>query len=164
LWDLESITEKAQAPILRLEHSLTPFVAFFVVPLFALANAGVTLSTAFGELIREPVVLGIFFGLVIGKQVGITAVAWLVVRAGLASLPSGVTWRHIYGAAWLCGIGFTMSLFIAYLAFGNSETLELAKQGTLAASIVAGAVGYLLLLRTTRSTKPSRATADVEAE
>ncbi|HYI23608.1 MAG TPA: Na+/H+ antiporter NhaA [Candidatus Limnocylindrales bacterium] len=148
LWDLESITEKAQAPMLRLEHSLTPFVAFFVVPLFALANAGVTLSTEFGALLREPVVLGIFFGLIIGKQIGITAVAWLVVRAGLASLPAGVGWRQIYGAAWLCGIGFTMSLFIAYLAFGESATLALAKQGILAASVVAGVVGYLLLRRT----------------
>ena len=122
-----------------------------------MANAGVTLRTDFAALLNEPVVLGIFFGLIVGKQIGITTVAWLVVRTGLASLPAGVGWRQIYGAAWLCGIGFTMSLFIAYLAFGDSETLALAKQGILAASLVAGAVGYLLLRRTASTVEESKA-------
>jgi Na+:H+ antiporter, NhaA family len=148
LWELETLTEKAQAPMLRMEHVLTPWVAFVIVPLFALANAGVTLSGDIGQMLTDQVVLGIFAGLIVGKQIGITGAAYLVVRFGLAALPVGVTWRQIYGAAWLCGIGFTMSLFIANLAYGASEVLDLAKLGILAASLVAGGVGYLLLMRT----------------
>jgi NhaA family Na+:H+ antiporter len=145
LWDLEELTEQAQAPMLRIEHALHPWVAFFIVPLFALANAGVPIGGDVGGLVREPVVLGVFVGLILGKQIGITFGAWLVVRLGLASLPESVTWRHIYGMAWLGGIGFTMSLFIADLAFGTSDSLPLAKIGILAASLVAGSVGYIIL-------------------
>ena len=115
------------------------------MPLFALANAGVPLAGDIVATASEPVVLGILFGLVVGKQVGITLAAWLVVRSGLAALPEGVTWRHIYGAAWLGGIGFTMSLFVADLAFAGTPALDLAKIGILAASVVAGVGGYLAL-------------------
>jgi Na+:H+ antiporter, NhaA family len=153
LWDLEELTENAQAPMLRIEHALHPWVAFFIVPLFALANAGVPIGGDVGGLIGEPVVLGVFVGLILGKQIGITFGAWLVVRLGLASLPESVTWRHIYGMAWLGGIGFTMSLFIADLAFGTSDSLPLAKIGILAASVVAGSVGYVIL-RTHRRVAP----------
>ena len=83
-------------------------------------------------------------GLVLGKQIGITLAAWLVVRLGLAALPDGVTWRHIYGVAWLGGIGFTVSLFVADLAFGEGPTLPLAKMGILGGSIIAGVGGYLI--------------------
>jgi NhaA family Na+:H+ antiporter len=89
----------------------------------------------------------VLLGLVVGKQVGISLAAWIVVRLGLASLPDGVSWRHVYGAAWLGGIGFTMSLFIAGLAYGEGPLLALAKVGILAASLVAGIGGYLLLRR-----------------
>jgi NhaA family Na+:H+ antiporter len=145
LWELEAITGHAQAPMLRIEHALTPVVAFVIVPLFALANAGVVLSGDIGGMLSDPIVVGIVAGLVIGKQVGITAAAWLVVRAGLASLPHGVTWAHVYGAALVCGIGFTMSLFIADLAFGTSDALDLAKVGILVASVIAAAVGYVVV-------------------
>ena len=145
LWELEDLTESAQAPMLRIEHALHPWVAFLIVPLFALSNAGVRIGGDVGALASEPVVLGVVFGLVVGKQVGITLAAWLVVRLGLAALPNAVTWRHIYGAAWLGGIGFTMSLFVADLAFGGSATLDLAKIGILGASVVAGTGGYLIL-------------------
>jgi NhaA family Na+:H+ antiporter len=145
LWELEDLTESAQAPMLRMEHALHPWVAFAIVPLFALANAGVPIAGDLVATATEPVVLGILIGLVVGKQVGITLAAWLVVRAGLATLPDGVTWRHIYGAAWLGGIGFTMSLFVADLAFGDAPSLALAKVGILAASILAGLGGYLVL-------------------
>ncbi len=147
LWDLERLTEHAQAPMLRLEHSLNRLVAFVIVPLFALANAGVLLSGDLAAMLAEPVVLGLLAGLIIGKQIGITLASYLIVRSGVGALPDGVTWRHIYGAAWLCGIGFTMSLFIADLAYGTSETLTLAKFGILAASVLAGLVGYVLLRR-----------------
>jgi NhaA family Na+:H+ antiporter len=150
LWDLETITERAQAPMLRFEHALLPWVAFVIVPIFALANAGVAVAGDLGSMLTEPVVLGVAAGLVIGKQLGITAATLLVVRAGLAPLPSGVTTTHIYGAACLGGIGFTMSLFISDLAFGGGPALGLAKVGILVASIVAGVGGYVVLRFATR--------------
>ena len=151
LWELETITERAQAPMLRFEHALQPWVAFVIVPIFALANAGVPLGGDVGGLLTDPVVLGVALGLIVGKQVGITTATLLVVRAGLAPLPSGVTMKHIYGAAWLGGIGFTMSLFISDLAFGDGSVLALAKIGILIASVVAGVGGYLILRIATRT-------------
>jgi NhaA family Na+:H+ antiporter len=156
LWELETITEHAQAPMLRMEHALTPWVAFVIVPLFALANAGVRLTGDPASLLTDPLVIGILAGLVIGKQIGITAAAWLIVRAGWASLPNGVNWRHVYGAAWVCGIGFTMSLFIADLAFGATDLLAPAKVGILIASVIAATGGYVLLARGAK--RPRRGT------
>jgi NhaA family Na+:H+ antiporter len=147
LWELEDAAEKAQAPMLKIEHALNPWTAFLIVPLFALANAGVAIRGELADIVVEPVFLGVFLGLIIGKQVGISLAAWAVVRLGLASLPDGVRWRHIYGAAWLGGIGFTMSLFIASLAYGDGPLLAFSKVGILAASIVAGIGGYLVLRR-----------------
>jgi NhaA family Na+:H+ antiporter len=103
LWELEDITQRAQAPMLRMEHALHPWVAFLIVPLFALANAGIRIPSDLGAAVSQPVVVGIVVGLVLGKQLGITAAAWLVIRSGFASLPDGVGWRHMYGAAWLGG-------------------------------------------------------------
>jgi NhaA family Na+:H+ antiporter len=140
----------------RLEHALEPWVAFAIMPVFALANAGVRLSREAGAAVLDPVALGIIFGLFLGKQLGVAASCWIVVRAGLASLPSRATWRHMYGVALLCGIGFTMSLFIATLAFGSSDRLEVAKVGVLAGSLLSGFAGYLVLARGNRSTiRPS---------
>lgn len=150
LWELEDLTEGAQAPMLRMEHALHPWVAFLIVPLFALSNAGVPLFGDPVAILTDPLVLGVIVGLIVGKQIGITLAAWLVVRSGLASLPHGVSWRHIYGAAWLGGIGFTMSLFVGDLAYGESPALALSKIGILAASVIAGAGGYLIL-RSTRA-------------
>jgi len=147
LWELEDATEQAQAPMVRMEHALHPWVFFLIVPLFALANAGVRLDLDIASMVNQPITVGVILGLVIGKQVGITLGAAAVVRAGLAALPVGVRWRHIYGAAWLGGIGFTMSLFIAALAYGEAVAeLELAKVGILAASLIAGAGGIVILL------------------
>ena len=112
LAELEDLAEGVQTPLQRLEHALHPWVAFVIVPLFALANAGVALGGGLGAALREPVTLGVVAGLLLGKQLGVTGAAWLAVRAGLADLPEGVTWRHVYGAGWLAGIGFTMSLFV----------------------------------------------------
>jgi NhaA family Na+:H+ antiporter len=151
LWELEDLTESAQAPILRMEHALHPWVAFLIVPLFALSNAGVRLVGDPTAIATEPLVLGVLVGLIVGKQIGITLAAWLVVRSGLATLPRSVSFWHVYGAAWLGGIGFTMSLFVGDLAYGESPALGLAKIGILAASVIAGAVGYLIL-RFVRST------------
>ncbi len=146
LWELEDATERAQAPMLRIEHALHPWVAFLIVPLFALANAGVRLDVDIVATLQQPTTLGVILGLVIGKQVGVTLGAALVVRLGFASLPDGVRWRHVYGAAWLGGIGFTMSLFIGTLAYGEaSPDLELAKVGVLVATVIAGVGGFAIL-------------------
>lgn len=144
LWELESVTEKAQAPMLRIEHALHPWVAFVVLPLFALANAGVPIEEV-ALAVGDPIAVGVLLGLVFGKQIGITLAAVAVVRLGLASLPPAVTWRHMYGAAWLGGIGFTMSLFIGSLAYGDGPTLDVAKIGILGGSILAAAGGYAIL-------------------
>jgi NhaA family Na+:H+ antiporter len=155
LHDLETACERAQAPMQRLEHALHPWVSFVVMPVFALANAGVALDAGAAVALAHPVGLGVVLGLLLGKQVGITLFAWLAVRSGVAALPAGVTWRHVYGAGWLGGIGFTMSLFIASLAFGATDLLATAKVGVLAASAVAGAVGYALVRAAPRPTASS---------
>jgi len=150
LWELEDITRRAQAPMLRLEHALNPWVAFLIVPVFALANAGVRFPPDIGAALSEPVVIGVVVGLVLGKQLGITAAAWLVVRSGLATLPDGVGWRHMYGVAWLGGIGFTMSLFVSELAFPDPALLAAAKLGILVASAIAGLGGFAVLVLASR--------------
>ena len=145
LQKLVATSRSAETPLQRLEHSLHPWVAFAIMPVFALANAGVALHSGVTTALTHTVALGIIAGLVAGKQLGITLAAWLVVGSGLATLPSDVTWRQIYGAGWLAGIGFTMSLFISGLAFAGTELLPEAKMGIMAASIIAGIGGWLIL-------------------
>ncbi|MES2459038.1 MAG: Na+/H+ antiporter NhaA [Armatimonadota bacterium] len=147
LHTLEQAAERVQTPLQRMEHSLHPWVTFAIMPVFALANAGVPLSGTGGGGLLSPVPLGILLGLVLGKPLGVTAAAWLAVRSGVASLPSGVTWQHVIGAGWLGGIGFTMALFIAGLAFPDANSLASAKLGILGASFMAGVIGFTLLLR-----------------
>jgi NhaA family Na+:H+ antiporter len=115
------------------------------MPIFALANAGVVLGGNFGSILGTPLALGILCGLVIGKQIGITLFAWISVKVGLAELPSDVTWKHIYGIGVLGGIGFTMSLFIANLAFTDEHLLNISKTAVLLASLIAGCIGFLIL-------------------
>ncbi|HXE57951.1 MAG TPA: Na+/H+ antiporter NhaA [Gemmatimonadales bacterium] len=143
---IEAAAEAAQAPLQRLEDKLHGVVAFGIMPLFALANAGVPLAGGGAEL-GGPIPLGVILGLVLGKPLGITAFAWLATRLRLADRPAGVTWAAIHGAGWLGGIGFTMSLFIAGLAFDDPSRLTQAKLGILTASAVAGATGWLVLRR-----------------
>lgn len=145
LQTLETTIELAEAPLQRLEHTLHPWVSFFIMPLFALANAGVSLGGDFIGALAHPVSLGIILGLVIGKQIGILTFVWLAVKLKLAELPQGVSWMRLYGVSWLAGIGFTMSLFISGLAFGESALLGNAKVGILAASVIAGASGWAIL-------------------
>jgi NhaA family Na+:H+ antiporter len=143
---METAVHRAEAPLQRMEHALDRPVAYLIMPIFALANAGVRLGGDANS--THPVSLGIIAGLVLGKQLGVTLFTWLNVRMGLATLPDGVTWHHVYGVSWLAGIGFTMSLFIAGLAFGASPLLSTAKVGILVASIIAGVVGGLVLRNT----------------
>lgn len=134
-----------EAPLLRLERSLEPWVSFFIMPLFALTNAGVRLGGIHSYDLYDPAVHGIFFGLLLGKPIGIMLFSWLAVRFGIAHLPEGVGWKHLHAAAWLAGIGFTMSLFISALAFGAGHEDMLAKIGILSASAMAAILGTLLL-------------------
>jgi NhaA family Na+:H+ antiporter len=145
--ELEDACEAVQAPLQKLEHQLHTWVAFGIVPIFALANAGVRLSLEGISGAGLPIVLGIVLGLVVGKPLGLIGLSWLVVRTGVAALPEGVRWVHIVGAGCLAGLGFTMSLFIATLGFGESQLLEAAKLGILTASLIAGLLGFTLLRR-----------------
>lgn len=145
---LEDSCEHVMTPLQRYEHGLQSWVAYFIMPVFALANAGVIVGGNLWRDLTSPIGIGVICGLVLGKQIGITLFSWASVKMGFAALPRGVTWRHIYGAAWLGGIGFTMSLFVANLAFGESELGEMSKVGILTGSIISGTVGYLLLRKT----------------
>ncbi|MDP9485309.1 MAG: Na+/H+ antiporter NhaA [Actinomycetota bacterium] len=144
---LNRTTYKLEPPLHELEHALHPWVAFAVMPLFALANAGVVvLGGDVAATLLNPVSLGILAGLVFDKQLGVTLFAWLAVKSGVSELPRGITWRHVYGAGWLAGIGFTMSLLISDLAFPDVPPLvDAAKLGILVASVIAGAVGWTIL-------------------
>lgn len=145
--ELEDLCEAVQSPLRKLEYRLHGWVALLIMPVFALANAGVALPT--GGLPGEtlPIVLGITLGLTLGKPIGLCGAAWLAVRIGIASLPRGVTWQHMFGVGVLAGIGFTMSLFIATLGFVDAQTLNIAKLAILLGSLIAGVSGLLLLLR-----------------
>ncbi|HEV2644500.1 MAG TPA: Na+/H+ antiporter NhaA [Candidatus Elarobacter sp.] len=134
------------SPLARMERALTPFVAFVIMPLFALANAGVALATS-DAIGAARVTIGALMGLIVGKPLGITLFAWLSVRLGVAAMPEGSSWRALRGVSLLGGVGFTMSLFIAGLAFGETPLLGAAKLGILAASLVAGVSGWLALRR-----------------
>jgi len=145
LQELETAAEQIQSPMQRFEHALHPWVAFLIVPLFALANAGVVFDGDIVEVVTSLESLGIILGLVIGKQLGITLATFLLLRFGLADLPEGVTWRYLYGASCLAGIGFTMSLFVADLAFADPALQTGAKVGILVGSIVAALLGAAVL-------------------
>jgi NhaA family Na+:H+ antiporter len=144
---IEAASRAVQTPLARLEHALLRPVNFVIVPLFALANAGVVLRWA-GAVRGEGVLWGVLLGLVVGKPLGILLASWMAVKSGIATLPDGGTWRHVVGISILCGIGFTMSLFVDNLAFGdNQDLLGAAKVGILTASLVSAAAGAVVLAR-----------------
>jgi NhaA family Na+:H+ antiporter len=144
---INMLADQAQAPLVRLEQGLHGIVTFGIMPLFALANAGVPLGGN-SHLLTSPVALGVLAGLFLGKPIGILLASWVAVRSGVATIPADVSRRMLFGVACLGGIGFTMSLFIAGLAFGSSpELLTSAKLGTFAASILAGITGWMILRR-----------------
>jgi NhaA family Na+:H+ antiporter len=137
--------ERAIPPLDRLEHGLNAWVAFLVVPLFALANAGVDLrGGALAEATASPITWGVVVGLVLGKPVGIVAASWIALRLG-AALPTGVGWRGIVSMGVLAGIGFTVAIFVADLAYADGARLAAAKVGIFTASLLAGVFGYVLL-------------------
>ncbi len=134
----------AETPLQRLEQGLHPWVAFGVLPLFALANAGIELPTSFDGLLASKVTLGIFLGLVIGKPLGLLSMSWLLVRWGVGRLPAGTGWTQMLAISILSGLGFTMAVFINELAFDDVAVREQAKLGILFASVLAATLGALL--------------------
>ena len=151
---------EASSPLKRLEHAIHPWVMLGIMPLFGLASAGVALTGGIGAL-AAPLPAAIAVGLVAGKQIGVFAAVWLTVRLTGSRQPPGTSWPQIYGASLLCGIGFTMSLFIGALAFpGEAEKIEAAKLGTLAGSLVSAIIGWAVL----RFVEPVRGSAEDEAE
>lgn len=146
LEELEGATASWESPLFRLEHRLLPWTTFLVLPLFALANAGVHLPLgALGRAATSALTLGVVLGLVLGKPLGIAAGSWIAVRLGLARLPKSARWRELWGAGLLGGVGFTMSIFIATLAYGSGSGLDLAKLGILVGSGVSALAGFWVL-------------------
>lgn len=141
------------APLLRIERVLHAPISYGVMPLFALANAGVVLPSSLTPLLLEPAALGTTLGLVVGKPIGILTATWIAVRLRIAELPAATALRSLVGVAALGGIGFTMSLFIAALAFGESAQLTAAKVGVIGGSLIAGALGSALLLARPRESR-----------
>ena len=140
--------EGSETLVEQLEHQIQPWVAYGILPIFAFANAGVPLAGLTLASLFEPVPLGIALGLFLGKQLGVFGASWLAVKSGIASLPDGANWRHVYGVALLCGIGFTMSLFIGSLAFeptgGNGDAFD-ERLGILAGSFLSAIAGIVVL-------------------
>jgi Na+:H+ antiporter, NhaA family len=141
------------SPLHRLEHGLGTIVPFLIVPIFGFANAGVSLAGVGLERLADPLTLGIALGLVFGKLIGVFGSATLMIRLGFADLPVRASWTQLLGTALLCGIGFTMSLFIGLLAFaGNELVQEEVKIGILVGSVVAAILGTIVLLAASRRT------------
>jgi len=140
-----STTKSGYSPLKKMEHSLHPWIAFLIMPVFALANSGIVIGSGFLSNIINPVSIGVTLGLVAGKFLGICSFTWVMVQLKLSVLPDKATWRHIAGVALLGGVGFTMSLFISGLAFDDQTHIEQAKYGILIASLIAGVSGILVL-------------------
>jgi NhaA family Na+:H+ antiporter len=142
---ISKLSDDANTPLQKLEHALHPLTAFFILPLFALANAGVRIEGNILDMLFHPVALGIMAGLILGKVLGISLFSQLIVKLRLAELPEGVTWKQIYGAGLLAGIGFTMSIFISGLAFPSEELQQIAKVGIFGASFISAIAGLIVL-------------------
>ncbi|MDD4346525.1 MAG: Na+/H+ antiporter NhaA [Desulfitobacteriaceae bacterium] len=144
---LKHAVDNIETPLQKLEDALHPFASYFIIPIFALANAGVNfLDGSEGTGVFNPITIGIILGLFMGKQLGITFFAWVAVKAGIALLPEGVRWSQIWGISCVAGIGFTMSLFITNLAFGHPLPLHQAKIGILCGSMLSAVIGISILL------------------
>jgi NhaA family Na+:H+ antiporter len=142
---VKQLSLDAETPLQKIENALHPWVAFIIMPLFALANAGVHLDAGFFNAMGTATSLGVLCGLVVGKCVGIFGFTWIMVRFRLAGLPAGAQWGHIFGVSLLAGVGFTMSLFITELAFGNPELIAQSKYAILVASLISGILGLSVL-------------------
>jgi NhaA family Na+:H+ antiporter len=162
--EVSRLSINSTSPLSRLEHGLSPWVAFVIVPIFALANAGVRLTgDAVAGITDDPVTLGVIVGLVGGKTIGVFGATFLAVRLGIGRLPQGTTWGHILGLAACAGVGFTVALFVASLSFTDPALTDAAKLGILLGSLLSGILGYALLRRQPRVAEPVEAGHGVEA-
>lgn len=159
---LSKHSKSVQSPLVRLEHALHPWSAYFIMPVFAFANAGVAISSNIHFDI-DGVLPGIMLGLIVGKPVGILGLTYLAEKMGIASRPEGVMWIDILGAGMLAGIGFTMSIFITNLAFTNPEATDVAKIAILSASLLAGALGYFFISIRCRFKKKKEACCTIKS-
>ena len=148
-----AFSTRGDSPMLRFEHALMPWNKYVIMPVFALANAGVVLGAGAARSLADPISLGVICGLVLGKPIGIVLFSWLATRIRVAAMLDGISWRQIVGVGMLGGIGFTMSLFIANLAFGETTALETAKVGILVASVASAMAGAVVLVRGVRHLK-----------
>ena len=151
--DIETLNDEAHTPLQKLEHALHPVTAYFILPIFALSNAGVHIEGSIMTMLIHPISLGIIVGLVLGKFIGISLFAQLVVKLKISVLPEGMTWKQVYGVAFLAGIGFTMSMFISDLAFKDEEFKQIAKVGIMAASFISAALGMIWLIMGSKNSK-----------
>ncbi len=148
--DIEDLNKKAHTPLQKLEHALHPVTAYFILPVFALSNAGVHIDGKVIDMLLHPISIGIICGLILGKFIGISLFSRLMVKFKIAALPVGVTWNQIYGVAFLAGIGFTMSMFISDLAFKDESFKQIAKVGIMTASFLSAIIGMLWLVLTSK--------------
>jgi Na+:H+ antiporter, NhaA family len=158
---IKVVSREAQTPLQKIEGALHPIVTFVVIPIFALANAGVEIRQNFFTELINPISIGIFFGLTAGKMLGVVSFTWLVVKSRITTLPQNTNWNHIFGIAGLSGVGFTMSMFITNLAFDDLQLIEQAKYGILLASLFSGILGvYLLKTQGSNTNEDQRLTGD----
>ncbi|MBR9652464.1 Na+/H+ antiporter NhaA [Thalassovita aquimarina] len=150
------LTDKwGKSPLHALENGLAPYVLYLIVPIFAFANAGVVLAGITFADLAAPLPLGIALGLIAGKQIGVFGVTWIMVKSGMARMPGGANWMHIYGIACLAGIGFTMSLFIGGLSFDTPDLMNQVRLGVLAGSLISALLGYGALTLASRQKQPA---------
>ncbi len=149
---IDDLNDKAQTPLQNLEHALHPVTAYFILPVFALSNAGVHIEGSILQMVLHPISLGIIAGLVFGKFIGISFLSHITAWLKISVLPEGVSWKQIYGIAFLAGIGFTMSMFISELAFVEEEYKQIAKVGIMAASLVSATLGMVWLSMAAKKT------------
>jgi NhaA family Na+:H+ antiporter len=146
LLQVEAVSRDSESPLDRLEHAIHPWSSYVVIPIFALANAGlVVTSESIQDAAESAVTYGIVVGLLAGKFVGVLLATWLAVRLGIAALPASVTWAQVAGVALIAGIGFTVSLFVTDLAYTDPALIDEARAGVFVASIIAGVAGFLVL-------------------
>ncbi len=148
--EIQDLNDEAHTPLQKLEHTLHPVTAYFILPVFALSNAGVHIDGKVIDMLIHPISIGIICGLILGKFIGISLFSRLVVKFKIASLPEGVTWNQIYGVAFLAGIGFTMSMFISDLAFKDESFKQIAKVGIMTASLLSAIIGMIWLSLTSK--------------
>lgn len=146
-----------KALLYKVEHALHPWVAYMILPIFAFANAGVSLTGLSVSDLTQPLTFGIAAGLFLGKQIGVVAATWIAVKSGIAKLPEGINWLHLYGVACLTGIGFTMSLFVGSLAFGADDAMNAVRLGVIFGSVLSGILGFVVLR--SMAAKPVKAAA-----